>query len=95
MAARYRELFGAPAPPAALYGYEAMLGVLGAIREAGKDGNDRQAVIDAYLGMRVGDSVLGAYSIGEDGEFLGGAIGGFRVRDGRLRLERLLAPQDG
>lgn len=95
VAERYRELFGEPPPPAALYGYEAMRGVLEAVRRAGGDGNDRQAVIDGYLGMSVDDSVLGPYAIGEDGDVQGGAIGGFRVRSGRLQLERLRASSAG
>lgn len=95
MAERYRELFGSAPPPAALYGYEAMRGVLDAIRRAGPDGNDRQAVIDNYLGMTVGESVLGPYTIGEDGDVQGGAIGGFTVRSGKMRLERLPASSPG
>lgn len=95
MADRYRKLFGAPAPPSALYGYEAMRSVLDAIRRAGKDGNDRQAVIDAYLGSTVPRSVLGPYAIGEDGDIAEGTIGGFAVRAGRLRLERLVAAPAG
>ncbi len=91
MAARYRELFDAPPPPSALYGYEAMRSILDAIGRAGKNGNDRQAVIDSYLGSSVSRSVLGSYAIGEDGDVSGAAIGGFSVRSGRLRLERLLA----
>jgi branched-chain amino acid transport system substrate-binding protein len=95
MAERYRELFGAAPPPAALYGYEAMRGVLDAIRRAGKNGNDRQAVIDAYLGNAVTESVLGPYSIGEDGDIAGEPMGGFQLRAGRLRLQRLLSASAG
>jgi ABC-type branched-subunit amino acid transport system substrate-binding protein len=95
MAERYRALFGAPAPPAALYGYEAMRGVLDAIRRAGADGNDRQAVIDAYLGNAVSESVLGPYAIGEDGDIAGAPMGGFEVRSGRLRLQRVLTDTAG
>jgi ABC-type branched-subunit amino acid transport system substrate-binding protein len=95
MARRYQELFAAAPPPAALYGYEAMRGVLDAIRRAGKDGNDRQAVIDAYLGVAVAESVIGPYSIGEDGDIAGEPMGGFAVRAGRLRLQRLLTGSAG
>lgn len=95
MADRYRELFGVPAPPSALYGYEAMRSVLDAIRRAGRNGNDRQAVIDAYLGNAVPRSVLGPYAIGEGGDFAEGTIGGFAVRAGRLRLERLVVAPAG
>jgi branched-chain amino acid transport system substrate-binding protein len=95
MSARYEELFGEPAPPASLFGYEAMRGVLEAIRRAGSKGNDRQGVIDAYLGMRVGKSVLGPYAVGADGDVSGGAIGGFSARSGRVRLDQLIDRPDG
>lgn len=47
--ADFREAFGRSPGPGAADGYRSMLGVLGAIRAAGAAGNDRQAVIDAYL----------------------------------------------
>jgi branched-chain amino acid transport system substrate-binding protein len=95
MSADYRRRFGTAAPPAALYGYEAMRGVLDAIRRAGKDGDDRQAVIDAYFHTAAPDSVLGPYAIDALGDTTANAYGAFRVRDGRLRFERLLAPAAG
>jgi ABC-type branched-subunit amino acid transport system substrate-binding protein len=95
MSADYRRRFGTAAPPAALYGYEAMRGVLDAIRRAGKDGDDRQAVIDAYFHTAAHDSVLGPYAIDALGDTTANAYGAFRVRDGRLRFERLLAPAAG
>lgn len=95
MAARHREQFGSAPPPAALYGYEAMHGVLDAIRAAGPDGNDRQAVIDAFFGRTAGSSVLGAYAIDADGDVSGAGFGAFGVRDGRPRFERLLPAPAG
>ncbi|MCW2991750.1 MAG: transporter substrate-binding protein [Solirubrobacterales bacterium] len=95
MAARYRQTFGSAPPPAALYGYEAMRSVLDAIRRAGKDGNDRRAVLAAYLGRTVGESVLGAYSVGADGDVSPAAIGAFGVRAGHPRLERVMAAPVG
>ncbi len=92
MAAAYRRRFGAGPPPAALYGYEAMRGILGALRRAGKDGNDRQALIDAYFHTTAGNSVLGPYSIDERGDTTSVTYGGFRIRNGRLRMERPLTP---
>ncbi|MFL5844254.1 MAG: ABC transporter substrate-binding protein [Solirubrobacteraceae bacterium] len=92
MAGRYRELFGSAPPPAALYGYEAMRGVLDAIRRAGDDGNDRRAVIGSYLGATVRESVLGPYSVGADGDAEGLPIGAYGVRAGRFRLERVITP---
>ena len=78
------------APPAALYGYEAMRTVLDAIRRAGRDGSDRTAVIGAYLGSRQDGTVLGSYGVGTDGDVSGVPIGGFQVRAGEPRLEQLL-----
>jgi branched-chain amino acid transport system substrate-binding protein len=66
--ADYRRTFGVAAGPYALYGYEAMSSVLGAIRGAGPRGNERQAVIDRYFATSHPDSVLGPYSIEPEGE---------------------------
>jgi hypothetical protein len=95
IADRYEQLFGTPPPPAALYGYEAMRTVLDAIRRAGKAGSDRTAVIDAYLGSRQEQSVLGSYGIGADGDVSGVPIGGFAARSGQARLEHLVAGSAG
>ena len=89
-AARYRERFGAIPPPEALFGYEAMRGVLAAIRSAGTNGNDRQAVIDAYFATQAQSSVLGPYAIDKDGDVTEAPIGAFTAADGRLRFEDLL-----
>jgi hypothetical protein len=48
-AAEFREAFGRDPGAGASDGYRAMAGVLRAIGDAGAAGNDRQAVIDAYL----------------------------------------------
>jgi branched-chain amino acid transport system substrate-binding protein len=66
--ADYRRAFGADGAPYALYGYEAMRGVLDAIRSAGSRGNDRQVVIDRFFAAAHPDSVLGPYSIEASGE---------------------------
>jgi branched-chain amino acid transport system substrate-binding protein len=95
VAARYQQLFDSPAPPAALYGYEAMRTVLDAIRRAGSKGSDRTAVIGAYLGSRQTGTVLGDYAVGTDGDVSGVPIGGFAVRSGRARLDRLVAGSPG
>jgi hypothetical protein len=47
--ARFREAFGRDPGAGAEDGYRAMAGVLRAIDSAGSAGNDRQAVLDAYL----------------------------------------------
>jgi branched-chain amino acid transport system substrate-binding protein len=90
LAGRYRELFRAPMPAAALYGYEAMRSVLDAIRRAGGDDNDRKAVISAYMGTDVRDSPLGAFTIDPGGDTSSTTFGAFRVQNGQLRFERRL-----
>jgi ABC-type branched-subunit amino acid transport system substrate-binding protein len=94
MAARYRSLFGGPPPPAALFGYEAMRGVLAAIGRAGPAANDRHGVVDAYFRTTASSSVLGPYAIDSRGDTTLGRYGGFADHGGRLVLERLLGTQD-
>ncbi|MFN8159682.1 MAG: branched-chain amino acid ABC transporter substrate-binding protein [Solirubrobacterales bacterium] len=65
--AAYRRRWGPP-PPAAAYGYEAMSVLLGAIRRAGAEGEDRGTVVDELLATRVRQSTLGAFTIGPNGE---------------------------
>ena len=64
----YRQAFGQPAEPPALYGFEAMSVVLDAIRSAGLQGSNRQQVIDRFFATRDRDSVIGRYSMTPDGE---------------------------
>jgi branched-chain amino acid transport system substrate-binding protein len=92
VAARYRDRYGAPMPPQALYGYEALSAVLAAIRRAGDKGNDRGEVIDEMLATRDRKSVLGTYSIRNTGDITIQVYGSWRVRDGRLSFLRVLDP---
>ena len=64
----YERQFRGAAGPWVLYGYEAMAGVLDAIRRAGHDGNNRGDVIRAYFATRDRSSVIGRYSVLPDGE---------------------------
>lgn len=86
-ATRYEERFGAIPPPAALYGYEAMRGVLDAIARAGEDGTDRRRVIEAYFGTKAARSVLGPYSFDADGDIVGASLGAFTAAGGALRFD--------
>jgi branched-chain amino acid transport system substrate-binding protein len=88
--ADYRRQFGAGAGAYALYGYEAMSVVLDAIRRAGTAGNQRQAVIDSFFKTSDRDSVLGRYSIRDDGETTLSRYGVDRVAGGRLQFYRAL-----
>ncbi len=86
--ADYRRRFGGQPGAYALYGYEAMSVVLAAIRRAGPLGNDRQAVIEAFFATRDRHSVLGSYTMRDDGEPTFKRYGVDRVVAGRARLMR-------
>jgi branched-chain amino acid transport system substrate-binding protein len=64
----FEERFGRPPAPMSVFAYAAMPALLGAIREAGERGNDRDAVTEQMLALRVGESVLGPYSINREGD---------------------------
>jgi branched-chain amino acid transport system substrate-binding protein len=86
----YRERFGETPGPYALYGYEAMSVVLGAIRRAGRHGNDRQTVIRRFFATRERDSVLGRYSVLPSGDTTLSRYGVDRVVHGRPVFWRAL-----
>lgn len=64
--------YGYAPPPAARYGYEAMRGVLAAIRRAEDEARDgrvtRPSVVRAYFRTDARDSVLGRYAIERTGD---------------------------
>lgn len=82
---RFREEYDREPGPWVPYGYEAMASVLAAIDRA-LDPDDRASVIEAYFDGTERDSVLGTYSITEEGETtLDEPLRGYRVTaDGRL-----------
>jgi branched-chain amino acid transport system substrate-binding protein len=67
-AASFRDEFSRDPGPYAAYGYEAMRVALAAIESA--DGADefRPAVVDGVLGSDYPDSVVGEFSITDDGD---------------------------
>lgn len=71
----------------AAYGYEAMAVVLDSIQRAGDQGDDRDAVVDAFFDTQDRDSVLGTYSIDEVGDTTLGRLAGYRLVDGRPRFQ--------
>jgi branched-chain amino acid transport system substrate-binding protein len=79
----------APGPYAA-YGYEAMAVVLDSIRRAGDQGDSRDAVVESFFDTRDRDSVLGTYSIDEVGNTTLGRLAGYRIVEGRPRLQAAL-----
>lgn len=93
-ASRFRERFGRPPSPMAIYAYAAMDGVLEAISQAGEQGNDRDAVTEQMLALRVTDSVLGPYTINREGDTSANEYGIWQIVDGTLRArETVEAPE--
>jgi len=86
----YRATFGTVPEPYAIFGYEAMGVVLNAIKNAGDQGNDRQAVIDEFFKTKNRRSVLGTYSIDENGDTTLSSYGAYRVKKGKLVFERVI-----
>ena len=74
----------------AAYGYEAMAVVLDSIQRAGDQGDDRDAVVDAFFDTQDRASVLGTYSIDEVGDTTLGRLAGYRLTDGRPRFQTAL-----
>jgi branched-chain amino acid transport system substrate-binding protein len=89
----YKAKFGKDPEPYAIYGYEAMSVVLQAIQNAGDKGNDRQAVIDAFFHIKDRDSVLGKYSIDENGDTTLSDYGGNRIKSGKLVFDKVIKAQ--
>jgi branched-chain amino acid transport system substrate-binding protein len=89
----FEQKFGKEPEPYAIYGYEAMKVALLAIQNAGDKGNDRQAVIDAFLNIKERDSVLGKYSIDENGDTTLSDYGANKVEDGELVFHKVLKAQ--
>ncbi|HWH94222.1 MAG TPA: branched-chain amino acid ABC transporter substrate-binding protein [Baekduia sp.] len=89
----YKAKYGADPEPYAIYGYEAMSVVLQAIKDAGDKGNDRQAVIDAFYKIKNRESVLGTYSIDENGDTTLTDYGGNRIVGGKLVFDKVIKAQ--
>jgi branched-chain amino acid transport system substrate-binding protein len=89
----YKAKYGADPEPYAIYGYEAMSVVLQAIKDAGDKGADRQAVIDAFYKIKDRESVLGKYSIDENGDTTLSDYGGNRIEGGKLTFDKVIKAQ--
>jgi branched-chain amino acid transport system substrate-binding protein len=80
----YTREFGERPDPLAAYGYAAMSLVLDALDRAGDQAAERERVVDAVLDTTNLDSVVGRFSIDDNGDTSLDRIAGYRVRDGRL-----------
>ncbi len=85
---RYLEVYGTKPASFAVYGYEAALVALEAIRRAGSA--DRQAIIDAALTLKNFDGALGHWSFDENGDTTLTAMSGNIVKNGAFAFERML-----
>jgi branched-chain amino acid transport system substrate-binding protein len=86
----YKAKYGAEPEAYAIYGYEAMGVLLEAIKNAGDKGNDRASVIAAFFKIKDRESVLGTYSIDENGDTTLSDYGGDRVVDGKLVFDKVI-----
>ena len=80
----YRREFGTRPDPFAAYGYAAMSLLLDAIRRAGGSGGDRERVIRELFETDDFDSVVGTFSIDDNGDTSLRQLSGYRVRNGGL-----------
>jgi branched-chain amino acid transport system substrate-binding protein len=91
--AKFKQKYGKDPEPYAIYGYEAMKVALLAIQNAGDKGNDKQAVIDAFFKIKDRDSVLGKYSIDENGDTTLSDYGADRIEGGKLVFDKVIKAQ--
>ena len=73
--------------PYAVYGYEAMAVVCDSIAQGG---DDRKAVIDAFLSTKGRESPLGVYDIDPDGDTTLSDYGGYTAEGGKLVFNKVI-----
>ena len=73
--------------PYAVYGYEAMAVVCDSIAQGG---DDRKAVIDAFLSTKGRESPLGVYDIDPDGDTTLSDYGGYTAEGGKLAFNKVI-----
>ncbi len=81
---KFRQKFGRRAiDPYAIYGYETMALALDVLKRAGDNANDRETVIEELFNTKDRDSVLGTYSIDENGDTTLTDYGLYVIEDGQ------------
>jgi branched-chain amino acid transport system substrate-binding protein len=80
----YTREFGDRPDPLAAYGYAAMSLVLDALVRAGDQAAERKRVVEEVLDTTNFNSVVGRFSIDDNGDTSLDRIAGYRVRNGRL-----------
>ncbi len=80
--------------PYAIYGYEAMSLTLDAIERAAEQGEvDRASVIEQLFATKDRESVLGTYSIDENGDTTLTDYGAYKIEDGALVFDGTIKAQ--
>jgi branched-chain amino acid transport system substrate-binding protein len=83
----FREKYNEPNPnPYAIYGYEAMRLALDAIERS--ESGEKEDVLAALFDTRDRESVLGTYSIDENGDTTLSDYGVYKIKDGELVFDR-------
>jgi branched-chain amino acid transport system substrate-binding protein len=91
---QFEQKYGEPNPnPYSIYGYEAMRLALDAIDRSGT--GEKADIVKALFETRDRQSVLGAYSIDENGDTTLTDYGIYRVRDGELEFDQTIKAQTG
>jgi branched-chain amino acid transport system substrate-binding protein len=89
----YAAKYGDKAPDRyAIYGYESMKLILDSIAAAGDIGDDRAAVVDQVFATKDRDSVLGSYSIDENGDTTLTTYGIYRIQNNATKFDRTIKP---
>jgi branched-chain amino acid transport system substrate-binding protein len=87
----YEQKYGDKSPdPYAIYGYEAMTLVLDAIKRASDKGNDRAAVLEQLQNTENRTSVLGTYSIDDNGDTTLTDYGVYKIEGGEIAFDRTI-----
>lgn len=90
----FEETYGEANPdPYAIYGFEAMSLALDAIERAGS--GDKDAVLEAIFATKDRESVLGTYSIDENGDTTLTDYGLYTVSDGELQFDKTIKAATG
>jgi branched-chain amino acid transport system substrate-binding protein len=88
----FREKYDEPNPnPYAIYGYEAMRLALDAIRRSGT--GEKEDILAALFDTQERESVLGTYSIDENGDTTLTDYGVYKIDGGELVFDRSIEAQ--
>jgi branched-chain amino acid transport system substrate-binding protein len=91
----FAKKYGKKTPePYAIYGYEAMSLALDAMKRAGDNCGDKQAVVDEVLKTKDKKGVVGTYDIDKDGDTNLNDFGRYRVKGGALDFEKTVKVEE-